>query len=408
MDNRELALEDFLALKKKDSIESTCIFFQVDYRKSWSKKKMAEALAEDIRKDALKLFFVLPEEGLRFLSSLFRKKSRMGIEPGEKPYKPEDDEDFLDALDTLAGFGLIQMSEDSGGEGHYQITAPYELKKIMTPFLTKEMRQFSGTLDMMSEMVKGLLYYYGVVEVGTLIGMMREQVPTIPEDLCQIVVRVRAPIGGNIRFQKIDDKDYVFKARLIEMAFEGEREFDQALVRMIDDRPDLDYKAFSTEALIEASWDGFIENEEEYESLLDELYPYFIFEESGIDEDGLDFFDDDLSDEEFYLFIDYVMEEVRRTGDVSFALQILEANMDFPTKKARENAITHFRTFTNRISRYAFKGHTPLEMEGLRYGGKGKVIPFRKSDKIGRNDPCPCGSGKKYKNCHGRGQDPLN
>jgi len=23
--------------------------------------------------------------------------------------------------------------------------------------------------------------------------------------------------------------------------------------------------------------------------------------------------------------------------------------------------------------------------------------------KIGRNDPCPCGSGKKYKNCHGIG-----
>ncbi|MEE1228208.1 MAG: preprotein translocase subunit SecA [Lachnospiraceae bacterium] len=26
----------------------------------------------------------------------------------------------------------------------------------------------------------------------------------------------------------------------------------------------------------------------------------------------------------------------------------------------------------------------------------------RKEKKIGRNDPCPCGSGKKYKNCHGR------
>ncbi|MCB0573627.1 MAG: SEC-C domain-containing protein [Saprospiraceae bacterium] len=21
---------------------------------------------------------------------------------------------------------------------------------------------------------------------------------------------------------------------------------------------------------------------------------------------------------------------------------------------------------------------------------------------VGRNDPCPCGSGKKYKHCHGR------
>jgi preprotein translocase subunit SecA len=22
--------------------------------------------------------------------------------------------------------------------------------------------------------------------------------------------------------------------------------------------------------------------------------------------------------------------------------------------------------------------------------------------KVGRNDPCPCGSGKKFKHCHGR------
>ena len=25
-----------------------------------------------------------------------------------------------------------------------------------------------------------------------------------------------------------------------------------------------------------------------------------------------------------------------------------------------------------------------------------------KKQKIGRNDPCPCGSGKKYKQCHGK------
>ena len=33
-----------------------------------------------------------------------------------------------------------------------------------------------------------------------------------------------------------------------------------------------------------------------------------------------------------------------------------------------------------------------------------KVMPVRVEQKIGRNDPCPCGSGKKYKNCHGVGQ----
>ncbi|HRX91525.1 MAG TPA: SEC-C metal-binding domain-containing protein, partial [Candidatus Izemoplasmatales bacterium] len=36
-----------------------------------------------------------------------------------------------------------------------------------------------------------------------------------------------------------------------------------------------------------------------------------------------------------------------------------------------------------------------------------KKKPVVKSDttKVGRNDPCPCGSGKKYKYCHGRNAD---
>ncbi|MCK7531566.1 MAG: SEC-C domain-containing protein [Marinilabiliales bacterium] len=28
---------------------------------------------------------------------------------------------------------------------------------------------------------------------------------------------------------------------------------------------------------------------------------------------------------------------------------------------------------------------------------------MRVDKKVGRNDPCPCGSGKKYKHCHGQG-----
>jgi preprotein translocase subunit SecA len=35
---------------------------------------------------------------------------------------------------------------------------------------------------------------------------------------------------------------------------------------------------------------------------------------------------------------------------------------------------------------------------------KPKVQPMRVEKEPQRNDPCPCGSGKKYKNCHGAGQ----
>ena len=34
--------------------------------------------------------------------------------------------------------------------------------------------------------------------------------------------------------------------------------------------------------------------------------------------------------------------------------------------------------------------------------GGGPTKPIQAEEKVGRNDPCPCGSGKKYKHCHGR------
>ncbi|MFW5724880.1 MAG: SEC-C metal-binding domain-containing protein, partial [Bacteroidota bacterium] len=35
-------------------------------------------------------------------------------------------------------------------------------------------------------------------------------------------------------------------------------------------------------------------------------------------------------------------------------------------------------------------------------GSRGKAEPVRVEKKVGRNELCPCGSGKKYKHCHGR------
>ncbi|MFZ5647840.1 MAG: SEC-C metal-binding domain-containing protein, partial [Bacillota bacterium] len=37
-----------------------------------------------------------------------------------------------------------------------------------------------------------------------------------------------------------------------------------------------------------------------------------------------------------------------------------------------------------------------------RYADEGPKQPVRRQQKVGRNDPCPCGSGKKYKKCCGR------
>jgi len=50
-------------------------------------------------------------------------------------------------------------------------------------------------------------------------------------------------------------------------------------------------------------------------------------------------------------------------------------------------------------SRSALGAAQPKEAEG---GAGAEVQTVRRdAPKVGRNDPCPCGSGKKYKKCHG-------
>jgi preprotein translocase subunit SecA len=48
------------------------------------------------------------------------------------------------------------------------------------------------------------------------------------------------------------------------------------------------------------------------------------------------------------------------------------------------------------------KKQRELEAASLSGGGDGAAAAQRRTgEKVGRNDPCPCGSGKKYKKCHG-------
>ena len=62
---------------------------------------------------------------------------------------------------------------------------------------------------------------------------------------------------------------------------------------------------------------------------------------------------------------------------------------------------------TRRLFLFRIQRNEPLKREKVAKvtaAGAGddksvKKAPMKKKVKVGRNDPCPCGSGKKYKNC---------
>ena len=54
------------------------------------------------------------------------------------------------------------------------------------------------------------------------------------------------------------------------------------------------------------------------------------------------------------------------------------------------------------VKRTKVTGEGEAKLEGAPEEESRGSVTLKKSDKVGRNDPCPCGSGKKYKNCCGR------
>ena len=64
---------------------------------------------------------------------------------------------------------------------------------------------------------------------------------------------------------------------------------------------------------------------------------------------------------------------------------------------------TQRRMVEQHSSQTSFAGGSAPQPRSRGNTEDGKVVTVRRSEpKVGRNDPCPCGSGKKYKHCHGR------
>ena len=64
----------------------------------------------------------------------------------------------------------------------------------------------------------------------------------------------------------------------------------------------------------------------------------------------------------------------------------------------RRNDYSQYRT-----SKESYPGeNAQRQAASARQGEQSRPEPIKAAPRVGRNDPCPCGSGKKFKNCHGR------
>jgi preprotein translocase subunit SecA len=93
--------------------------------------------------------------------------------------------------------------------------------------------------------------------------------------------------------------------------------------------------------------------------------------------------------------------------------QTLQGVREKVTEFALRVAVASRRGDSSR--RPTIEGRNPLA-QGRKFAGASSAEnvgdelpqPVQKGKKVGRNDPCPCGSGKKYKHCCGGESKPVH
>jgi len=105
---------------------------------------------------------------------------------------------------------------------------------------------------------------------------------------------------------------------------------------------------------------------------------------------------------------EYLLEDIHDTLEADINMQMIfdifnNQGISFNDMEQANEVIGMIMTFANNIRIWENNGHTPHEIFETYEKPNLKPLPDKvfeiKREKVGRNDPCPCGSGKKYKKC---------
>jgi len=275
--------------------------------------------------------------------------------------------------------------------GKRVLVMPEEVVSVFQKMDGPELSKYIKRNTEWVRLTNGLLYFYGVLKIQQLMDML-----------------------FNLTGQAPDWMEYYYVLREAQYYYGEIREVDRwgYCHDLVDDpeqvvmeqkaRPDIEYRRFSKAQLLKAGAGGFVEENLEFKRLVGFLSDHW---EMSM-----------LEAEEIAVECVAMIREDEKFSDV---LQVIAEQVDFPSMDVLQQLTMILNDLSNHTRRWILKGHTPDEIfQGekkhlqplpstpfVNPARPGKVIDIRdhlnKPDKVGRNAPCPCGSGKKYKHCCG-------
>lgn len=260
------------------------------------------------------------------------------------------------------------------------VMIPIELLPMLEKIIQEE--KVLATIKRNTEWIKithGLLYYYGTVPIDKLVDLVEKYTPIHADFLAYN--------------QVIFDAMEFYQEMYIDRYGYSYWEVLEPLVILQEQasRKNLDYYPFSKKQLLEAGEIGYVERPKGYHQLIS----LFIHEYK-------------LPKQEAMAFVEDCIMNVKLGYQPGQLLQYIQMQLEFESLEAVQRLMDVVVPLMNNTREWYLKGYTSEELFAQEKKAlqplpvkKGEVIDFQLGQKVGRNDPCPCGSGKKFKKCCG-------
>ena len=98
-------------------------------------------------------------------------------------------------------------------------------------------------------------------------------------------------------------------------------------------------------------------------------------------------------------FLDGINDSLKTANPIETMEEDTVVSLAFDKEKLYKNMVAAKADWLYELPQWK-EIYSEEELKKL-YKEQKESTTIRKEKKIGRNDPCPCGSGKKYKKCHG-------
>ncbi len=237
-------------------------------------------------------------------------------------------------------------------------------------------------------LTQGTLYYYGTMGYKQIESMIKD---------------FGIQFENNSDFMKVIDHAmaYYGEIKWSNCGLSHDRVLnDQEIIREQNARPELDYYPFSRKELLQAGEPDFVDRNPSYLNLV-----AFLTENYEISWE--------LADN----LVETCIYAINTGQPAAGIMSLLEMRLEIDSLELLQELTDLTVDLANNTRRWHLKGYTPAELHLVEQSWferppeppavrkKAEVFSLETRKRVGRNDPCPCGSGLKFKKCCGRDND---